>query len=63
MSNFLIGIGIGMLIGMISLTSDPKHTQIYMDARKEFTQEAFERGYMEKEIGEDDKVIYNWIEK
>ena len=62
--NFISGVAFGMFsFGTILTFLVPKQTTIYIEAQKEFNQEAFSRGFMKKEITEDDKVIYNWIEK
>lgn len=40
----------------------PEGTRPYNLGQDSIRKEAFERGFMVKKIGEDDKVIYEWIE-
>lgn len=41
----------------------PKYTSMYELGVKDSQKEAYERGFMVKEITKDDKVVYRWIEK
>lgn len=51
-------VGIGLL-GLI-MSTWPEEFVVYNDGIRATHKEAFEKGYMTKEITKDDKVIYKW---
>ena len=45
---------------LVIMTIWPEKTIFYIEAQKAMQKEAYEHGFMTKEITKDDQVIYKW---
>ena len=61
--NWVIGaFGLSLAFLGITFSCFPKYTIAYKEAVKDTYKEAYSKGFMVKEITDDDKVIYKWKE-
>jgi hypothetical protein len=47
---------------LLSLSIWPEYSKPYTQGVDSMKKEAFQRGFMTKEIDKDDKVVYRWLE-
>lgn len=58
----LLGAAITILIVTLPIIVWPEHTHLYKIGVKATYKEAYAKGFMRKEIDNEDKVLYKWIE-
>ena len=60
LKGFIVGIFIGAFILGIFCGLFPQNTRMYREGVKITHKEAYEHGFMTKEITKDDQVVYKW---
>lgn len=63
LGGFVCGFLLAIFTALVIQSVCPEATALYNKGVHKMELEAFEWGYMEKTITEDDKVLYKWVEK